>query len=217
MSETFIDPYIDPETGVLRNKVGASSYSELANAEGEFVSNRAAKLFESGPRNMTGSLEDFCAIHKELFQDIFDWAGTPRTVEIRKNSQGSEFFLPSANIATGIAWSQNELKKDNFLCGMGFEKFCERLAYHYDNYNFVHPFREGNGRTQRVFWSIMSGNAGYDIDWRCATGKENDEASRLAAEDCDLSGLIQMFRRIVLPHKREGLSQTLSSGAIHLD
>lgn len=216
MPEGFVDPYIDPETGVLRNLVGATSYDELANAEGELVSNRVSEFFEGGSHQVKGSLEDPCFIHRALFQDIFDWAGKPRTVEIRKNVEGAEFFLPSSNIATGIAWSQEELKKDNMLRGLDIGRFCERLAYHYDNYNFVHPFREGNGRTQRVFWTIICRDAGYDLDWRCTTGEENNEGSRLAAEECDLSGLVRMFHRIALPCEPGAFPHALSGGSGHL-
>lgn len=73
------------------------------------------------------------------------------------------------------------------------------MAYHYDNYNFVHPFREGNGRTQRLLWTLICHHAGYDLDWRDVTGAENDEASRLAAEDRDMGALVSIFARIAAP------------------
>ena len=85
------------------------------------------------------------------------------------------------------------------LKGLGFPEFVTRLAYHYDNYNFIHPFREGNGRTQRVFWTLLCHEAGYDLNWCLVSGEENDEASRLAAEDGNCSGLIEMFGRIASP------------------
>lgn len=195
----FVDPYIDPETGVLRNLVGAKSYDELRNAEGEFVASRIGELLECAPFHPNGSLNDFCMIHRALFQDIYDWAGTIRTVEIRKNQEGSEFFLPSVSIPNGFAWSKEELQKDGMLKGMPLDQFADRLAYHYDNYNFVHPFREGNGRTQRLFWTLLCHDAGYDLDWRLVSGEENDEASRAAAEDRDYSMLVAIFRRISMP------------------
>ena len=116
-----------------------------------------------------------------------------------KNIKGSEFFLPSTNIEMGLAWSQGELKRDHMLKDMDLTTFAERLAYHYDNYNFVHPFREGNGRTQRVMWTLLSHAAGYDLDWRQVSGNENDEASRLAAENRDYSALTSIFMRIARP------------------
>ena len=199
MSHDFVDPYLDPETGVLRNLVGAKTYEDLNRAEAEFVASRTGRFLEGALFSPSGSLEDLCCIHKVLFQDIYDWAGQVRTIEIRKNMEGSEFFLPSVNIVTGIAWSQAELQKDHLLMGFDRPEFIERLSYHYDNYNFVHPFREGNGRTQRLLWTLICHNAGFDLDWRLVSGEENDEASRLAAEELDYSGLISMFSRIVAP------------------
>lgn len=75
--------------------------------------------------------------------------------------------------------------------------FTKRLAHHYDQLNYIHPFREGNGRAQRIFWSRVAQDAGYEIDWSAIADGENDEASRLAAEEMDLSPLESMFSRIV--------------------
>lgn len=204
MTEGFVDPYVDPETGVLRNLIGAKTYDELQNAEGEFVAIRMSELFQSELPHVTGSLDDFCFLHRALFRDIYAWAGETRRVEIRKNVEQSEFFLPSANISMGFSWSQAELARDDFLKGLeSVDRLCERLAYHFDNYNFIHPFREGNGRTQRLFWTLLCHEAGYDLDWRMVSGEENDEASRLAAEDRDYAALIGIFRRIAVPCNAE--------------
>lgn len=217
MPAKFVDPYLDQETGVLKNLVGAKTYDDLRNAEGELVSSRTSEFIEKLPLAVTGSLEDFCSIHRYLFQDIYDWAGEVRTVEIRKAAEGSEFFLPSSAIPMGMMWAQEELSKDGMLKGMKKQQFVERLAYHYDNYNFVHPFREGNGRTQRLFWTIVCHNAGYDLDWRKVSGEENDEASRLAAEDRDFSKLEDIFLRISLPcNPKIPLNKELG-GMIHLN
>ena len=199
MGHEFVDPYVDPATGVLRNLIGATNYDELRNAEGEFIALRTGEFLEQLPLKPTGSMEDFQKIHQRLFRDIYDWAGRLRTVEIRKSNEGSEFFLPSPNIPMGFQWAQEELCKDHMLKGLSPTRFAQRLAYHFDNYNFIHPFREGNGRTQRLFWTILCHNAGYDLDWCQVTGEENDEAGRAAAEDLELGGLVDMFRRIASP------------------
>ena len=192
----FVDPYIDQATGVLRNLVGASSYDELRNAEGELIAMRTSEFLQELPFKVSGSMDDFQRIHRWLFQDVYDWAGEVRCVEIRKGREGSEFFLPSSNIPRGFEWAQEELRKDNLLQGLPLNQFPRRLAYHFDNYNFIHPFREGNGRTQRLFWTLLCHDAGIDLDWRQVSGEENDEASRAAAEDMDLSGLVAIFERI---------------------
>lgn len=199
MAEDFVDPYIDPDTGILYNLVGATTYDELGVAEADLVTARECSLLDGRTPHVTGTLDDLARIHRWLFQDVYPWAGRTRTVEIRKNVEGSQFFLPSPNIETGIAWAHGELEKDGLLRGMGQVAFVRRLAYHYDNYNFVHPFREGNGRTQRLMWSLICHDAGFDLDWRLASGAENDEASRLATEDRDYGALVAMFSRLAAP------------------
>ncbi len=201
MPAKFIDPYIDSELDVLRNLVGATSYDELANAEGEYVASRTAELLSKKLPELTGSLDDFILLHHAIFKDIFDWAGQIRTVEIKKNARGSEYFLPSSRIEQGFQWSQEELKSDSYLKNLKQEEFIERLAYHYDNYNYIHPFREGNGRTQRLFWTILCHQAGYDLNWLNVSGNENDHASKIAAESKNLNELINMFKKICSPCK----------------
>lgn len=81
MPAKFIDPYIDAKFNVLRNLVGATSYDELANAEGEYVSSRTAELLSKKLPQLTGSLDDFKFLHRAIFKDIFDWAGEIRESE----------------------------------------------------------------------------------------------------------------------------------------
>jgi len=73
----------------------------------------------------------------------------------------------------------------------------ERLAFHYEKINYVHPFREGNGRTQRVFWNRVALEAGWELDWRSVHGEENHRAARAGSDDEDLLPLINMFEKIV--------------------
>jgi cell filamentation protein len=91
----------------------------------------------------------------------------------------------------------SELAKENHLQGLSKEDFTQRLTYYYDQLNYIHPFREGNGRVQRIFWTRVAHDADYEIDWNAIIGDENDEASRLAAEASDRSMLEAMFTRIV--------------------
>ena len=75
----------------------------------------------------------------------------------------------------------------------------KRLAYFYEQVNFIHPFREGNGRTQRVFWNRVAADAGYFIDWSQVVGDELDKASVEGREHHNLEPLEEMFSRIVKP------------------
>ena len=191
-----VDPYLDPETGLLRNKVGARTRTALDEAEGDLSFARLVQLMDR-PVRPTGDLDELRAIHRHLFQDIYDWAGQLRTVDIRKSVEGAQFFLPVSMIERAAVFAERELRADNMLCGMSRDHFIERLAYHYDSFNYIHPFREGNGRTQRVFWTRIACDAGWRLDWHGVYGSANDRTSRAAAEKRDLGPLQDMFNQVV--------------------
>lgn len=201
MASTSVhDPYLDPETGILRNKVGAKDKVALVKIEGDLVSARVIQLLDNPPR-ATGDLGEWQAIHRFIFQDIFMWAGELRVIDMKKDRPDAEFFLPKGMIERAAAFAANELNADNNLRGMARDRFVERLAYHYDGFNYIHPFREGNGRTQRIFWNRIARDAGWLLDWRPVHGIVNDEASRAGYEDNDLQPLREMFDQIVTPLK----------------
>ena len=155
MPDGFVDPYIDLRTGVLRNLVGAGTWDELRNAEGELVAMRTSEFLRELPLEPTGTLDDLRLIHRWLFRDVYDWAGEVGTVEIRKAGEGAQFLPPSASMPRGIAWPRSELEKDDLLAGVAPRRFPGRMAYHYDNYSFVHPFREGGMPVTRFEQTIL--------------------------------------------------------------
>ena len=95
----FVDPYLDPETGILRNLVNAKTIEELEQAEADLV---LASEFEllSETKILQCNPDLLCRIHKILFGKIYDFAGKYRTVDIRKNVENSEFFLICGKTAT---------------------------------------------------------------------------------------------------------------------
>jgi len=97
--------------------------------------------------------------------------------------------------ASGFVFA--ELAQADGLRGLDRDEFVERLAYFYDQLNCIHPFREGNGRTQRVFWSRVATDAGYDIAWDDVVGDENDRACRAAMKDDDRELPLAMFGHII--------------------
>jgi cell filamentation protein len=195
-SPEYVDPYLDPETGLLRNLVGARTNTELVAAEGALVFARAVQLLDHPPKP-TGDLAELAAIHRHLFQDLFDWAGYVRTVDMRKNAEGAEFFMPVSLIERASGFVAEQLRADAYLFGMSRDQFIHRLAHHYDDLNYLHPFREGNGRTQRVFWSRVARDAGWQLDWCPVQGSRNDEVCRIAQVDQDLDPLRAMFDLVV--------------------
>lgn len=199
----FVDPYLDPATGQLRNQVGAFTRADLDTAEGALTFTRAVELVDT-PVPATGDLAEFRAIHRHLFQDVYDWAGELRTVDMRKNVNGAEFFLPVSMIDRAASFAADELRQDGMLRSMNRNRFIDRLAHHYDQWNYIHPFREGNGRTQRLFWNRIAADAGWNLDWRTVHGAVNNEASRAAGEQRDFGPLRAMLDRIVTPRDDRG-------------
>ena len=201
MSEP-VDPYTDPETGILRNRIGARTQAALDRAEGGLSVHRLVELAERYPVRASGDLDELRGIHRHLFQDLYEWAGRVRTVDIRK--PGGEPFLPASRIEVGTRFVFDELRREKHLRGLSRSAFVERLAHHYDALNYAHPFREGNGRTQRVFWSRVGRDAGWHLDWRLVSRERNDQASRAAMERSDLRPLREMFDSIIVARLPRG-------------
>ncbi|HEY1835458.1 MAG TPA: Fic family protein [Candidatus Saccharimonadales bacterium] len=199
----FVDPYYDDSIGDLRNLLGAKSPDELEKLEPQIVFANELELESTGvPR--TDDLTELLLIHEQLFNGVYDWAGQIRTVDIKKNAGDAEYFLIVSKIYDAANYVFTELAKESSLKGLSKENFVKRLAYFYDQLNYIHPFREGNGRTQRVFWNRVAKDADYEIDWSSVVGNENDEASKLAAEKMDRSALEVMFTKILRSLSNDG-------------
>lgn len=184
--------------------IGARTATELAAAEADLVVVRTLQLWRHPPAPTRG-LAELQAIHRHLFQDIYPWAGQLRTVDLRKTVPGAQPFLPVSMIARSAGFVFDQLRQDRYLQHLDRDRFIERLAYHYDQVNYLHPFREGNGRTQRFFFDSLAVAAGWWLDWAQVTGAVNDAASRDAAENHDLATLQEMFAVILTPapqHRR---------------
>jgi cell filamentation protein len=190
------DPYLIPGTNVLRNKVNAQTEQELAAAENDLVNARYSKL-SSTPLTADGTVKQLQWIHHFLFQDVYAWAGQIRTIDMSKG--GGSVFQPLQLFTTGVQYAETTLRDDHMLQGLDRDQFIERLAVNFDNFNTLHPFREGNGRTQRVFWTLIARDAGWGLDWSQVSKRENDIASFIAHENVDYSKLEAMFDKIVQP------------------
>ena len=194
MSDT--DPYLIPGTSVLRNKVNAHSERALADAENDWVTFRFLQL-QTTPLTAEGTVSQLQWIHHYLFRDVYEWAGQIRTIDMSKGP--GSVFQPLRLFATGVRYAESVLQADHMLRGLDRGRFIERLAVNFDNFNTLHPFREGNGRAQRVFWTLIARDAGWGLNW-AQTGKhENDYASFIAHENVDYHLLEAMFDRITQP------------------
>ncbi|MCF6433426.1 MULTISPECIES: Fic/DOC family protein [unclassified Leisingera] len=146
-----------PDFKVLKNKLGIRDSEELDRAERLMVLARTRQGAPSG--NLDAA--HVRAIHKHLFQDVYDWAGEYRTVGIGK---GGSYFLPPGRIDLGMADVERSLRKaENYGRGLNADKFSDYAAEVIANLNFVHPFREGNGRTQTEFLRQLTERAGHEL------------------------------------------------------
>ena len=150
----FLDPdyvYTDKSTGILRNLAGFSNRQDLDFFESAAVTKRAKELADK-PLSIKDSRCLF-TIHKHLFQDVYEWAGERRTVEISK--EGNQFF-PTNYFDTALEYIDNLIV--NFKkCETGNkQELSDTLAAILDAINHLHPFREGNGRTQREFLRTLA-------------------------------------------------------------
>lgn len=154
------DIYFDKTNNVLINKLGIRDSRELEDIEYQLVGYR---IFQLEVENLDKilSMRDYKEIHRYLFQDIYEWAGEYRTVEI---SKGSSIFL-LRQFFSNAEQELDKLIKHYLLSGDKSEGFvCNELSVILCNLNYMHPFREGNGRTQREFVRQLALSKGYILD-----------------------------------------------------
>ena len=157
MYDATDDPYTYENSTVLVNKLNLRDQGELDDFEAEITHARAREPLPEGNLDFA----HFCAIHHHLFQDVFDWAGTPRTVRISK--QGNAFCYPEHIDAQATKLFSN-LKGKNYLEKLPAKEFAENAAHFLAELNAIHTFREGNGRSQLTFFVLLADYAGHPID-----------------------------------------------------
>lgn len=169
------DPYIDPETGVLRNRLGIIDAAELAQAEAELTSYR---LIELRRTDLPGryDLAHLQGFHRYIFGDLYDWAGELRSVSIGK---GDLFCLPQ-HLGSFAEDVFGKLARAGHLRGLERAAFVDGLTMLLADVNALHPFREGNGRTQRAFLAQLARDAGHPIHWAGMDPTVNVAASQAA-------------------------------------
>ena len=144
MYDSTPDSYCYPGTAVLKNRANIRDQAALDAFEHEAMLQRAEEPYPVGRL----SVNHFRAIHRHLFQDVYAWAGRFRTVRISKG--GSMFCYPE-HIPREMRTLFVRLKNDNYLRGFAIEDFVRQSAHFLATLNAIHPFRDGNGRTQSPF------------------------------------------------------------------
>ncbi|WP_286822713.1 Fic/DOC family protein, partial [Idiomarina sp. UBA1919] len=152
------DKYCYPETDVLTNLLDIRNADKLAEAEIEFTAERY-RLYQSPRATIQQfTFEHLKKLHHHLFQDVYEWAGEVRDVDI---SKGETRFCTCTRIepeAKKLFKNISQLEN-----AQSHELFIEQIADLFCEINLLHPFREGNGRVQRFFFEEMLFALGYDV------------------------------------------------------
>ncbi|MDO5073165.1 MAG: Fic family protein [Neisseria animaloris] len=189
-----IDSVYQLSNGVMKNKLGITSHAELEKAERDSSSLRSKEL-SMQPIQGQFDLPHLQAIHKKLFGDIYEWAGEVRRVDI---SKGNTRFANFSFIKNEAAKLSKKLQSENFLKGLHPDQFSERAAYYMGEWNVLHPFREGNGRSLREFTNQLARQNNMAINWKNVSAEQMVQAS-IAAYHTNYRPLTKLIRNNLTP------------------
>lgn len=161
-SYKYIDPnytYTDPKTGILWNLQDITDPEVLLFVESGAVTKRLQELYDN-PIKIKG-FDSLFEIHRHLFQDIYAWAGKKRKVEISKD--GKQFF-PTTHFDNAFRYIDQLIAEFKSTPKNNKQQLAEKLAEVLDNVNYLHPFREGNGRVQREFLRLLALEKGLTLN-----------------------------------------------------
>ena len=193
--------YLDPinqytlKNGVLRNKANIEDETVLLIYESLKVSKRLEELY-SNPIEIidSGSLLE---IHRHLFQDVYEWAGKVRTVNISKD--GKPFF-EGERFQTGFIYIDSLVTEFEKINSKQKFELAEKLAEILDNINFLHPFREGNGRAQREFIRLLAFQKGYHLNLNPPDNKKIYNNYMKGTIDSDVKLLTELIKGELNPY-----------------
>ena len=183
-----------PGTFCPLNRFGLTDYAVLQQVEASLVHRRQLQIEDAGMLGKfdTGHLRK---IHWTLFRDVFPWAGELRLVGLAKPG-GAPFAAPM-HIAVALQDTLAKLAAEGYLAGLDAMNFAERGAFYLGEINAIHPFREGNGRTQREFLRQLALGAGHTISWAGFTQEQMTMASILSHTRADNSQLASIIRAAI--------------------
>lgn len=194
-SYKYIDPdftYTDPRTGLLRNLQDITDPDVLLFVESGAVTKRLQELYEN-PIKIKG-IDSLFEIHGHLFQDIYVWAGEKRTVEISKD--GKQFF-PTSHFDNAFAFIDRLFAEFKKIRKGNKRGLADKLAEILDNVNYLHPFREGNGRTQREFLRLLALEKGLVLNLNPPDNKSVYEQYMKGAIESDVNILTEPIYELI--------------------
>lgn len=148
-------------TSCLINKFDVKDESVLKELETTITLTKTTEYFLN-PLFSTFDVQHYRNIHKYLFGDIYEWAGEYRSVDMSKKGTS---FAKADSVECLMSKCFGRLNANNLFQGLSFDDFVDNIVDFYCVTNMIHPFREGNGRTQRVFLTQLINHNGYTIDF----------------------------------------------------
>jgi fido (protein-threonine AMPylation protein) len=197
------DHYLDPVSGVLKNRLGITDAATLEEAEAALVATRSYELSQR-PLKGRFDLAHLQAIHRYLFSDVYEWAGQLRTIDL---SKGHQRFAHHAHIGRAAAPIFKQLAAEKYLAGLDPAAFSDRGAHYLGELNALHPFREGNGRAQREFVSHLAHATGYYLAWENVRPSDMLQAS-LESFQGDTSKFAALIRENLYPLDADASTRT---------
>jgi cell filamentation protein len=181
------DDYFIPGTSVLKNVEGITDGEQLRRYEEAQAHVRLVELADA-PIPATFDYAQMKAIHRHIFQDVYAWAGEERVGPVGFMTKDGHSYYPAGPALTEAAHAEyGKLASKDFLRGLDKAEFVDELAERWGELNVIHSFREGNTRTQFVFFSQLAENAGYRIDtdaFKVGSPLRDDfEAARFHSQD----------------------------------
>ncbi|WP_039760549.1 BID domain-containing T4SS effector [Bartonella queenslandensis] len=211
--------YVYPNTTTLKNKYGIKDLKSFLDKCSHDTAEAMINLREAPlPEKFDSSY--LCSIHHQLFKNTFEWAGQTRnvpftfldgTTAIAPVMKKITSFAIGNELQEGLQKLDQTLSEKNNLRDLSCKEFAHEAAKIFASLNYTHPFREGNGRTQRIFFENLAQAAGHQLDFSLITKERMLVASVAAIQNDDLEPMQHLFEDISNPKKIHLLKEFMSN------
>lgn len=181
-------------TNVLRNRLNIRDASQLRKLDADISAVKQLHLMNE-PVKGRFTANHLCRIHRFLFEDIYPFAGHFRREDIMK---GQTRFRGYGQIASELSDLLAKLKAENYLHGLDRKSLIERSAYYFAELNYIHPFREGNGRAIREFMRQLYDLNGYEVNW---SGVPDEDLLKAMEESVYITDSLKRILDLILTKK----------------
>lgn len=188
------DPHYDDQNKILRNVANIKIQADLDALEKRETLLALMRL-QKTPVEGKYDQKHLQAVHQAIFKRVYPWAGELRLITI---SGHGEMFCRAEYMQSNLDRIFKDLASEKHLKSLKVNEFCDRAAYYLGEINSIHPFREGNGRTQREFMRNLATNAGIYLDWAKTNRQEFYQACSLNHNRGETGPLASILRQAVV-------------------